>query len=266
MTTHYVYPTEEKITDQAESAFDSGKRHREISLINSASAYNWSIGLDFGAGIGRNIDHIANAATSQRPTKILAYEPDVERANTISSNIAAKVPSALTEVVVDRREVERWLREHRENLDLVLACQVFTHTSTDETEYWLHRISDALSKTGAIVLCVPFHVGCASDDYFHLVSHSGNGTVERIQVSRQEFNSLSQHPNPGVLPVRAMRASGLSTPVGLRDLPTNVEIEFVSWKRLGLRVVTSLVYSVHEQSSEGAIIGDVIVKVVKDVN
>ena len=252
---NYRYYTTEKITDELESLQDAFKREKEIEAISSVVKNSPSILIDFGCGIGRNLEVLQKEL--DKGALVIGVEPDERRAR-----IASGAGNNCLIVNSDKRFLLDSPKECK--VDYVLCCQVLGHTSTDESVGILNAIFAKLSDDGIVQLLVPFINSNLNDsiaDYYHYcdLQRLPDDKNFRVSLSKKEFNLLTiREFEDHILPVRSF---SLDVPmVQERGEVTSIAIamppSFSGIVPSGFDVLTSI-YSVHKWVSGQPLIGDI---------
>jgi hypothetical protein len=116
------------------------------------------------------------------------------------------------------------------------------------------------------VVCVPFHCTAVRSDFYHLIDTTGSlrsGSLRRTAVSASDYDAAAARPPEGVLPVRAFHLPAPVATATARDLPLPVEAPVTFSKLKGFKVVSALIYSIHEYQNGKPLIGDIAIKLRK---
>lgn len=257
----YRYPTDERTTDEQEVRQDAHKRLREASMIQAMMSFHWRNAMDFGCGLGRNFGLFANARTYGAVSRLYAIEADHSRLD-LARQKGAHYACEKFEIVYDSALN---LLEPA-TLDLILCCQVMSHMPTDATKQILNEFTLLLARGGIIIICVPFHLGLARGEFLHAIDFNrrDDDEVVREPMTRPAFNRMAQNPPDGVLPVRAFSTRLLTRIASNADLPSGCAAPRLFARYPGLRCSGCFVYSIHQFRSGLPMVGDLIVKLVKD--
>ncbi len=263
----YRYPTNETATDAVEARLDPHKRLREVAMIQAMMGFRWHAAMDFGCGTGRNLLLFHRARSGGQATRLLAVDADAKRlvtAKEFTRNICQK-DFSIEFVAGGADDLERITPKG--SLDLILCCQVLTHMSTAAAASAIKSFGRLLKSRGVLIVCVPFHNLRFSGDYFHVVdlasTRSPNTPITRRKVGKREYDLLTASYAPNRLPVRAFRLHApleLSSDIALPHCTPAPEffLQFDSFETAGC-----FVYSVHKYHSTRAVIGDLILKLVR---
>jgi ubiquinone/menaquinone biosynthesis C-methylase UbiE len=261
----YQYPTDESATDSHEKTQDPHKRLRETAMIQAMIAHPWRTAMDFGCGIGRNFELFHKSGSSEHPAELLAVDIDKERLAAARSEGRKfegdkfKIFYAPTLSTIDSH-----LRDNR--IDIILACQVFTHMPTSETIETLTYFRKILSPGGVLVICAPFHIAQSDGDFFHKIPIKSINlrAVERIKIDESEFNATSRAHRTDTLPVRAFQSDIITEIASNSTLPCNIGVPKFFKQLEGFAVSCCLAYSIHVFCNNAASIGDLIIKLKKE--
>jgi SAM-dependent methyltransferase len=256
----YRYPINEREGDVREARQDPYKRLREMSMIEAMMSFPWCRAMDFGCGIGRNFSLFFKTRMVNTVVHVQAVEPDHTRLS-----IAQLEGAQLAHPEFEIDYVASLDTAAPSTLDLILCCQVIPHMPIAVTEKVLDAFALRLKPGGVLIVCIPIHFGLACGDFLHLVKSGrpDHSEVVRTAITQQKFDHITQNPPPGVLPVRAF-ASRPSIPISSNaNLPVPAETPAL-FTRPEFRSSGTFVYSVHEFRDEAPVIGDLILKLVKD--
>jgi ubiquinone/menaquinone biosynthesis C-methylase UbiE len=262
----YQYPTDEATTDAIEVRLDPHKRLREVAMILAMMGFRWDAAMDFGCGTGRNLSLFHRARSGGQATSLLAVDADAKRlARAKEATRHLRHQSFSIEYVAGGAEdMERITAKG--SLDLILCCQVLTHMSTAAAASAIRSFGRLLKPQGALIVCVPFHNLGFSGDYFHVIDLAGtrpNAKVSRRKVGKREFDLLTASHALNRLPVRAFRIDAnlrLSSDIVLPHC-TSAPRFFLQFD--AFEPAACLVYSIHKYYLGKAVIGDLILKLIR---
>lgn len=255
----YKYPTNETATDSIESIQDSGKRIREIASITAMATYEWKTCLDFGTGIGRNLNVLYHANKTVPDRNIIAY--DIDEARLLSAKNNMRSQKNIKFLSGDIQQLDAAIAEN--SIDCILCCQVIGHTTTSETRKILDFFYKKLAIRGKLIICVPFCASKKENDFFHVIDSmkaDNNKRQYRKKISEKEFNAIGASPTINMLPVRAFGVHDLSAWADNSDLPLHCQPPQSIIDATLLKSVSSFIYSIHYRYEDGSIIGDMILK------
>lgn len=261
----YRYPTSEEKTDSVEASLDPYKRERERLVIRSMLCSDWKLALDFGCGTGRNFELFAFPNSPAKPRSLFGVEPDQTRlaeSRAVATQNQEYFDSLSIFSSID--ELDKFL-DGKCLFDVILVCQVFGHVSTDKISDILSALADRLTVGGALIICIPFHIGMATGDFYHYVGLESvnNGKIHRVTISEDDFNQLADSPRKDILHVRAFELQHAREDIGAHALPICVFRPPLADSLSALKAAACLVYSIHERFEDNRLIGDLIVKFVK---
>jgi len=258
----YKYPTSEEKTDQIESSLDRYKREREKLVIRSMICSDWTLGVDFGCGTGRNFELFSFSEPSAPKRSLVGIEPDEERRDQAKTTaVECKESFEKLDLVSSIDEADKNTDEYL-SPDLIVACQVFGHVNTTETKNIISDLYERLKTGGILIVCVPFHIGITAEDFFHYIDfgNMSQTNVNRIPLSEQQFNQMASHPEDNVLPVRAFGFYDIDLSIDQPHLPICIGSSIFDQHIDPQKCIASIVYSIHEKYKSSEIIGDVAVK------
>lgn len=256
----YHYPTDEAVTDEVESRQDYFKRARETAAIKVLTSFDWRAGMDFGCGTGRNIPLLAKVLGNLVARQITALDRDGGRLATARR---------ATEKLANGRVQIEYVTGSVDNVpcsvayDLILSCQVFPHMPRAEFAHTIEVLHSSLTTNGILIACVPFHSMDLADDFYHVINMRQaleGREVNREAITPERFDELAAVPASGLLPVRAFRLPQALDVSDERDLPVVVAEPRAFAALDGFRVVSCMVYSVHQYKDGKPVIGDLILK------
>jgi SAM-dependent methyltransferase len=226
---------------------------------------DWKLALDFGCGTGRNFELFAFTDPPSRRRSLFGVEPDKERL-AASKTIAAQYQKYFDnlDAFASIEDVDR-LNNGGSSFDVVLACQVFGHVNTTQAPAILSCLAERMASGGALIICIPFHVGMAKGDFFHYVKLDNieNTEFNRVTISEDDFNQLADNPQQDMLPVRAFALQNITELIHTHALPVCVDRSPLRDSPDTLKTVSSLIYSIHDRFDDDKIIGDLIIKLIK---